>query len=70
MFDNLANCCELKEKIEVVYVVDGFRASLWTTADGLEREVSAAYGDTIERALGNLNSRLAGLNVDWVRRGS
>ena len=70
MFDNISNCCEKMESIEVVYCDYGFRASLWTTADGYAKQVSVAYGDTIQSAIEKLNDRLAGLNVDWVRQGS
>lgn len=66
-WSNLDECCQLHEAIRLIYVVDGFQASL-ETDDG-DRDVATARGESIEAALSALDSALEGKTLENVRGG-
>ncbi len=52
-FDNTEHCLQLHERVEIIYVVDGWEASLWTN-DNPGRKVLEAKGESIFEALARL----------------
>lgn len=64
---NLDRLCQLHESIEIIYVVDGYSATLIVGDDGwpfVERT-----GPTIQEALVNLDAALEGVSLDFIRGG-
>lgn len=62
---NLQNCCQLHESIQVIYVVDGYEAQLWTKDDNALSH--ACFGKTIQEALEALDAILQGKTLENIR---
>lgn len=67
MFDNLAICVQLHEHVEIIYVVDGYEAAIYT-GDHPGRKVLEARGDCITSALAELNKLCAGKTWQDIRK--
>ncbi len=66
-YPNLERLIQLKERVEVIYVVDGYLASVVRVSD--YRVLAEAFGTTIDLALVNLDTKLRGLEVEDLRAG-
>lgn len=66
IYNNIERCCQLHERVELLYVVDGYDAVL-STKDG-DVEVLRSHGETIDGALDNLDLALINLSLEDVRQ--
>ena len=67
MFANIEKCCQLHEDVQIIYVVDGYQASL-LASDGRLVFMEGKVGETILAALQNLDSQLSEVNHEDIRR--
>lgn len=67
MFDNIEQCCQLHERVEIHYYVDHYEAQLWT-GNGEGRKVVVGNGESIEDAMKNLDEQCNFLTLAQVRK--
>lgn len=65
--ENLERCCQLHEHVEIIYVVDGYQASL-ETENFPEVPLIKAHGTSFVEALIALDKALEGKTLEQVRR--
>ena len=65
VFNHLERCCQLHERVTLLYTVDGYIATL-LTADG-DKEYLSQQGPTAYLAMRFLNDALSDTTLEQVR---
>lgn len=66
-FENIERCCQLHERLVILYVVDGYEAAIYT-GDREERKVMETKNDDILGALLMLDKQCANLTWQDIRK--